>query len=578
MATFSLIERGWIPVRPLDGGAVKEVGLRELLLHADQFERIDDPSPLVTVALYRLVLALLHRALKGPNNAAQAAEWYRGGFPTSDIESYLAQYADRFDLFHPEFPFMQAPDLTLDLEGGKYRSHWTRLGTEVGSANTTPLFNPAGRPNGERSDAITPAEAARRLLEHQTFALGGLIKRFTTSAKAAPVATLALSMPQGRTLQETLSLNLVPYDPHNDQAPWEAQPLKVAQFKAFYDGKEDRSLVPKGLVQHYAWLSRAVRLEPVSVENGEDVVGFIGFAAGVPYQNTLDTTGKTLDPMVATIPMRSDPKRITPIAQKLRREQLFWRDVLALLPEPQHQPTVLDKNGKPVVATVKGDPPASLAHARAVLHALQNASWESPKTTKIDFTALKAKPAPTHVSAQPVVPVSVYGQITDEGKAGKIVVVRQEEYTLPHAFIENPQRFTDEIYTVLEDAKLAGNGLKQAVRRLAAETLSRGGEREAHKDDVTKLTQQLPTEETFWSRLEAPFRQYLASVDAGAAQARKMWRKNLVRTAWDAWNLACVGVGEGAAGLRAASIAEKILSAALQPLQPKKEEPLESAH
>lgn len=558
MATFSLIERGWIPVRPLDGGAVKEVGLRELLLHADQFERIDDPSPLVTVALYRLVLAILHRALKGPNNVAQVAEWYRGGFPASDIESYLAQYADRFDLFHPEFPFIQVPDLTLDLEGGKYRSHWTRLGTEVGSANTTPLFNPAGRPNGERSDAITPAEAARRLLEHQTFALGGLIKRFTTSAKAAPVATLALSMPQGRTLQETLSLNLVPYDPQNDQAPWEAQPLKVAQFKAFYDGKEDRSLVPKGLVQHYAWLSRAVRLEPVSVENGEDVVGFIGFAAGVPYQNTLDTTGKTLDPMVATVPMRSDPKRTAPIAQKLRREQLFWRDVLALLPEPQNQPTVLDKNGKPVVATVKGDPPASLAHAVQVLKS------QPLHETGGDFDFDDNDFLSEEVSfAQPVIPVSVYGQITDQGKA---FAYRQEEYTLPHAFIENPQRFTDEIYTVLEDAKLAGNGLKQAVRRLATETLSRGGEREAHKDDVTELTQQLPAEETFWSRLEAPFRQYLASVDAGAAQARKVWRKNLVRTAWDAWNLACVGVGEGAAGLRAASMAKGILIAALSTL------------
>lgn len=572
---YSLLTECWIPVRPRGGGPVRFVGLRELLLHADQFERIDDPSPLVTVSIYRLALAVVHRALNGPKDAAQAAQWYKVGFPIEMLEDYFRRYQDRFDLFHPQHPFLQVPDLTLDLEGGKYLSHWTRLGTEVGSANTTPLFNVAGRPNGERTDAISPAEVARRLLEHQTFALGGLIKRFTTSAKAAPIATLALSMPQGRTVLETLCLNLIPYDGQHDEAPWETDPLTVAQLKALYDGKEDRSEVPKGLVQHYLWPSRAIRLEPEQDEMGKTVVRFIGFAAGVPYQNTLDTTGKTIDPMVATVPMRSDPKRTTPIGQKLRREQLFWRDVLALLPEPQNQPQVLSKKGQPVVVSAaKGDPPASLFHARAVLRALQDAVWEPPKTTKIDFVASNAKALAPTISAQPVVPVSVYGQITDQGKA---FAYRQEEYTLPHAFIENPQRFTDEIYTVLEDAKLAGNGLKQAVRRLAAETLSRGGEREAHKDDVSKLAQQLPAEETFWSRLEAPFRQYLAQVDEDAAQARQMWRSALVRTAWDAWKLACVGVGEGAVGLRAASIAEKILNAALKPLQPNKEESLESS-
>lgn len=175
MATYSLLDEAWIPVRPTLGGPVQLVGLREVLLRAREYERIDDPSPLVTVALYRLCLAALHRALRGPKDANQAAEWYGNGFPQEAIEQYLNTHAERFDLFHPTQPFMQVPDLTLELEGGKYLSHWSRLGTEVGSANTTPLFNRAGRPGGERSDAISPAEAARRLLEHQTFALGGLL-------------------------------------------------------------------------------------------------------------------------------------------------------------------------------------------------------------------------------------------------------------------------------------------------------------------------------------------------------------------------------------------------------------------
>ena len=564
---YSLLSEPWIPVRPVGGGPVQLVGLRELLLNAAQSERIDDPSPLVTVALYRFCLAVLHRALNGPKDAQEAANWYKNGFPGEAIEQYLNIHAERFDLFHPTQPFMQVPDLTPELEGGKYLSHWTRLGSEVGSANTSFLFNPAGRPGGERTDAIAPAEAARRLLEHQTFALGGLIKRFTTSAKAAPVATLALTMPQGRDLHETLCLNLVaPYGGAGDLPAWERPKLKVSDFKALYDSKTDPSRVPGGLAEHYTWLSRAVNLLPETDERGETVVRFIGFAAGVPYQNTLDTTGKTLDPMVATVPMKSDPKRETPIPQKLRREQLFWRDVLALLPEPQNQPAIVE-NGKAAgkISVARGVSPASVFHARNVLKALEGATWQPPATGKLNLTALKTQAPELKVMAQPVVPISVFGQITDQGKAFSY---RQEGYTLPHAFIKDPQRFTDQIFTVLEDAKTAGNGLRQAVRRLASETLSRGGEREAHKDDVSKLADQLPAEATFWARLEAPFRQYLTEVDASPQQARAHWRRAIVCTAWDAWALACTGVGEGAAELRAASIAERILAAALKSLLP----------
>ena len=471
MATYSLLDKAWIPVRPLDGGPVQFVGLRDVLLRAREYERIDDPSPLITVALYRLSLAVLHRALEGPQGAAQAAEWYRSGFPREAIESYLITHADRFELFHPTQPFMQVPDLTLELEGGKYLSHWTRLGTEVGSANTTPLFNRAGRPGGERNDAITPAEAARRLLEHQIFALGGLIKRFTTSAKAAPVATLALTMPQGRTLHETFCLNLVAYDPAQDAPAWEQPTRTVAQLKALYDSKDDLSQVVRGLAEHYTWPSRAVCLHPEEDDQGQTVVRFIGFAAGVPYRNTLDDTGKTVDPMVATVPMRSDPKRTTPIPQKLRREQLFWRDVNALLPEPQNTQHVIE-TGKAAgkILQVKGDPPRNVFHAREVLKALENTTQSAGGEFNLDD--LDAAIVSTSAFAQPVIPLSVFGQITDQGKA---FAYRQESYTLPHAFIDDPQRFTDQIFTALTAAKNVGNGLRQAVRKLAFETLARGG-------------------------------------------------------------------------------------------------------
>lgn len=560
MAGFSLIDEGWIPVRPLESGAARLVGLREALTQARTFERIDDPSPLVTVALYRLCLAVLHRTLEGPESPVQAAKWYSGGFPEEAVHKYLDTHADRFDLFHETQPFMQVADLTPELDGGKYLSHWTRLGTEVGSANTTALFNPAGRPGGERNDTISPAEAARRLLEHQTFALGGLIKRFTTAARAAPVATFALTLPQGRTLHETFCLNLVPYRPGEDAPAWEQAPLRAEGVRKLYEGNADLSRVVMGLTDHYSWVSRSVRLMPVE-EDGSVCVRSIGFAAGLPFKNTLEETGKTVDPMVATV-LGRDPKQPFPFPQKLRREQLFWRDVLALLPEPQNQRQVLEK-GKAAgqVIKVRGTPPASVYHAREVLRVLEEQGHSVSGSFNLD--ALDNTPASKYAYTQPVIPVSVFGQVTDQGKAFSY---RQEGYTLPHAFVEDPQRFTDEVYTALEDAKNAGGGLKQALRRLVAETLSRGGEREPHKDDVNKLMEQLPAEATFWARLEAPFRQYLAALDDSPTDAAAEWRRTLTRTAWDAWALACQGVGDGAAALRAASIAKGILVSTLKSL------------
>ncbi|PTA68499.1 type I-E CRISPR-associated protein Cse1/CasA [Deinococcus arcticus] len=568
MAGFSLLDEGWIPVRPLEGGAVRFVGLHEALMQARTFERIDDPSPLVTVALYRLCLAVLHRALRGPKDAAQAAEWYSSSFPYEAIQAYLDTHADRFDLFHETQPFMQVADLTPELDGGKYLSHWTRLGTEVGSANTTALFNPAGRPGGERNDAISPAEAARRLLEHQTFALEGLIRRFAFRAEDAPVAESALTLPQGRTLHETLCLNLVPYVAGDDAPAWEQPPLSAGTVQKLYEGGADLSCVVRGLTDHYSWVSRSVRLIPEE----DATVRFIGFAAGIPFKNTLEETGKTVDPMVATVPSRN-PKKPLPFPQKLRREQLFWRDVLALLPEPQNQREVVEK-GKAAgqVIRVKGTPPASVYHAREVLRALEEQGRSSGIGGSFDLDALDDASASRYAYAQPVIPVSVFGQLISKDGT-KVYSYRQEGYTLPHAFVEDPQRFTDEVFTALEAAKHAGGGLKQAIRRLVTETLARGGEREPHKDDVNRLMDQLPAEATFWARLEAPFRQYLAALDDSPTEAAAEWRRTLTRTAWNAWAFACQGVGEGAAALRAASLAGGLLASALKDLAPPPEEP-----
>ena len=61
MPSFDLVDKGWIPCLRLAGNERVEMGLRDVLAQAPTLREIYDPSPLVTVSLHRLLLAILHR-------------------------------------------------------------------------------------------------------------------------------------------------------------------------------------------------------------------------------------------------------------------------------------------------------------------------------------------------------------------------------------------------------------------------------------------------------------------------------------------------------------------------------------
>lgn len=564
MDTFSLLEREWIPV-VAGGGERRHVSLRDSLLRAAEFRRIDAGHPLQTAALYRLHLALLHRALKGPQDAEQGADWYLAGHFPDDVAHYLDRYADRFHLFGPQ-PFLQVKDLDPALVGENFRSHWTRLSAEEGSPNTTALYNVEARPGGDRSDALTPAQAALRLLEHQTFALGGLIKRFTTSARAAPVATAGLFLAEGANLHQTLCLNLVPYPQamHGpDLPPWEEAPLTVAQIRACYDPEQPR--VAAGYASRYTWPSRSVLLLPEEAPQGV-VVRWIGFGAGVPLAGPGEGSGTGTDPMVSLRPSR-DPKNEQPFPYKLRRERLLWRDMNALLPDPAAQVSEDRKGG---VKVRPGTPPKTVSQARAVMRAVaeRQRRVQPPPVPSQDAPedAWAEEGTPDARAAHPVIPMVVFGQLTDQGKA---FAMRQETYTLPEAFIENPEAFRDHVQAALTDASTVGEGLRRSVHLLAHALLKKDAERDPHKDDVGKLANQIPAEPTYWAGLDTPFRAYLLALDADPQVALRDWHAALRREALAGWHTAEEAAGMNAAGLRAVEKAQGPLLKALNTLKPK---------
>src|SRR5260370_36416042 len=98
MSRFNLIDEKWIPVRFPDGTR-DELGIRDTLLQSKEIAAIEDPSPLVVAALHRFLLAVLYRALKGPNDIDQAKSLFKCGLPRDEIAAYLKKWRDRVLLF-----------------------------------------------------------------------------------------------------------------------------------------------------------------------------------------------------------------------------------------------------------------------------------------------------------------------------------------------------------------------------------------------------------------------------------------------------------------------------------------------
>jgi CRISPR system Cascade subunit CasA len=313
MKEFNLLHEPWIQVR--DAGQSRAVGIAEALIQAHTIERLQDPSPLAEVALTRVLLAVLHRALEGPTSEAQLIELYRmGRFPRDRLMAYLELWRDRFWLFHPEAPFWQIGDLPDDAP-----MPWTKLRTEFACGNNPTLFD-------HHFDDAPPqasyAEAARALAIHQTFTPGGLIKRLgVSSCKAAPLASGAVFLPLGTNLFETLVQSLALYELEGDQPVWEAEPIGYEELRGDRNKRPKKKVTLAGRTRVYTWVSRGVRL--LRDEGG---VRHVAYGPGV---HALED-GAAPDAMGAYF---IDEKTGQLRQVRFRTARAFWRDFNALFPE-----------------------------------------------------------------------------------------------------------------------------------------------------------------------------------------------------------------------------------------------------
>ncbi len=324
--SFDLLAEPWIPATRLDGGRV-ELSLIGTFARAHELAEVVDQSPLVTVGLHRMLLAVLHRAYAGPRDMrAWQAIWGSRCFDEAILARYLDTVADRWDLFHPVYPWYQ----TGNMPAG-YKARSVRALDPLSSAYGAVAKLYDGTPD---SAGATPAQAARWLLAQQTFALPGTtghVAGESPAASAAPLTKAAAAIVIGPTLFRTLLLNLTPYEHlEEDQPAWER------------GGAANGERLPTGLVDLLTWQARRLCLlqpeDPGEVRHVQIAAGW-GFPKSGTGKDRTTWQPVDLEPMVA---WRETTKGgLVPFG--VTGERALWRDSTALLVdgEDQRPPMVL---------------------------------------------------------------------------------------------------------------------------------------------------------------------------------------------------------------------------------------------
>lgn len=324
MATFDLISQPWIPV--VAGGVRAEVSLLDALGSAGDIDGLALDDPLQAVAVFRQVLLpVVIDALGLPATGPEWTQRFRiGTLDAARIGGYLARHAERFDLFHPRTPFAQA--------GGLRAASGTRpvslLIPAVATGNSVPLFS--ARTESD-PPPLTPAQAARAVLAAhcwdtaaiKTGAIGDpqASAGKTTGNPVGCLGTLGIVIPTGRSLAETLMLNV----PVSRQG---LRPDDRPQWRAAPAGPAWSTRPAAGLLDLLTWQSRRILLVPEEIADGLIVARRVVLAAG----DRLDQIPADLEPHTAWR-QADKPKAGQPPQVPVRHEsgRVAWRGLPSLL-------------------------------------------------------------------------------------------------------------------------------------------------------------------------------------------------------------------------------------------------------
>ncbi len=514
--TFDLIESGWIPCVLFGGGRTRELGIRETLLKAHELREVHDSSPLVTVSLHRLLLAVLHRAC-GPTTPDEWGRlWQAGRFPEAQVNAYLDKWRDRFDLFSETHPFYQTAGLETD------RQHTVaRLAAELASGHNLVLFDHTW---DDAPPEFTPADAARKLVAAQGFSLGfgqsgqaklaGQEIALPYSADAPLLRGVTLWL-NGDSLFETLMLNLPPHKrPADDLPVWERDCPADLRDRPAAGGREREPA--RGVLDRYTWQSRLVRLLPEESE-GRTVVRRLCFTQG-RSEDKIPQHHHDYDPMKVYDRDEKEGDRPHPLSH----HKAAWRDAHALLAlrSDSYRPAEVLRNAG--VLLDRGVLEPTLQHG---LH--------------------------------------VVGIASAPGKAGKFLLWRHDRLPVPLALLQDPD-LLDRLGRTIQFAEGVARDLCGRLRKVCESFLSpRTGQPAARRpdpQDVANLANSLDAQRPYWARLERHFHRLLQELPRDRDAASKEWGTAVEREARRAFDEACRKLGTSPRAIRAVARVSGVFS------------------
>lgn len=548
--TFNLVDQPWIPVTLHPRGSPDVLSLRDTLARASEIRDISDASPLVTISIHRLLLAILHRT-HGPSDGDEWERiWEAGAFDQQLLAAYLDQWHQRFDLFDPERPFYQTIEVHTD-----YARSIAQMVYGMTLGNYVTLFDHSRQ---DTPPALRPAEAARQVLAIQNFAVGGLVPyqskhgepaRPYKFAENSLLTKGAVALVRGRNLFETLMLNLHRYN-GAASSPFEFEPR--ADLPAWERDTPARAeeRLPDGYVDLLTWQSRRVRLIPEANADGETIVSRAVVMKGYQFPRG-DIHLRDYETMLAFThnPKATKGQDPWPVLS-LRPARAVWRDSTALFQTTgdEHQrPRTLDW-----VAELTHD--GALPGSRRYL-------------------------------------VDIYGLATDRAS---VDLWRSEQLPLPVALLDNQdlmaelrraleladavsRLFAPRMHEIVMPGENRARRVPSPVQTLAENLLTMSDAMQPDREAVGRLAASLAPDETYWARLELPFKQFLLSIgEADTVSVRERWASAVRRAAREAWNVIFSSFDASARTLKAAVRADGVfdfqLNVLVNPYAPQRRE------
>lgn len=514
--SFNLIDREWIPCETLEGGFI-ELGLRDTLAHAHELRGICADSPLETAALYRLLLAVLHRVFGPASTEAWFELWQRRQWDNTRLDAYWDTWHDRFDLLHSDENrrFYQRRPLEGKTTPVIHLVH--------SSGNNPTLFSHITDTNYR---GLTPAQAARAVVTAQAFRVGGLLKP-GLSGPDSPAARGISFMLEGQTLFETTMLNLWPYPDWNmsqvtgipqtahDVPAWE-------QDDPIGTGRR----LPLGCLDYLSWQSYRIWLE----EPGTDgLLRELQIGLGQPK-----LAPTVFDPSKhhrAVKKSSQNPSGYTPL--RFSESRVLWRDSSAILEPAQGGQADADK--RPYCIT-----------------------W---------LNTLFAEDAGDRLQGYERTPLLALGMASDQAK---IEFYREERMPVPAIYLHD-RRLVSLLKAGLERSEQARQALSRALFRLAeyiiAPDTGKTESRKPRREDIRPLVDHWNVERQYWASLGSAFWRLVENLPQSGEAALVAWVETLMRAAREAFESAENLAGNDARVLKAAAEGRRTLEWHLAPMR-----------